>query len=172
MQRGAYGFGVRLEAPYDQAIERVKAALKAQGFGVLTEIDVKQTMKEKLGADFRPYAILGACNPPLAHRALSTDLDLGLLLPCNVVVYQEGEGSVVRVMDPEAALGFAQAEGLRPVAAEARLKLEAFNCGCYDLESKDLRAFTRPAGKTDEQLRQDLESAKLDTCRAGPAPSG
>ena len=97
---GAYGFGRKVSYPYDEAIEKTKAALKTVGFGVLTEIDVKKTMKEKLNADFRRYTILGACNPPLAHKALSTDLEIGLLLPCNVVVYEEGEGSVVRIMDP------------------------------------------------------------------------
>ncbi len=124
MERSDYGFGVNLGIPYEQAVEKVKAALKSQGFGVLTEIDVKKTMKEKLDADFRKYVILGACNPPLAHRALSTELDVGLLLPCNVVVYEEGEGSAVRVMDPEAALGVVPVEALKPVAAEAKRRLE------------------------------------------------
>ncbi len=124
LERNAYGFGYKLSIPYEQAIDAVKAALKSEGFGVLTEIDVKKTLKEKLGADFRPYVILGACNPPLAHQALSADLDIGLLLPCNVVVYQEGEGSVVKAMDPEAALGVVPVEGLGPVAAQAKEKLE------------------------------------------------
>ncbi len=120
----AYGFGQKLSLSYEQAVEAVKAALKTEGFGVLTEIDVRKTLKEKLGADFRPYVIIGACNPPLAHQALSADLDIGLLLPCNVVVYQEGEGSIVRVMDPEAALGVVPVAGLQPVAAQAKAKLE------------------------------------------------
>ncbi len=124
MQATTYGFGRKLSIPFDEAVGAVKAALKTEGFGVLTEIDVRKTMKEKLGADFRPYVILGACNPPLAHQALSADLEVGLLLPCNVVVYQEGEGSVVRVMDPEAALSVAGVESLRPVAAQAKSKLE------------------------------------------------
>jgi len=122
--RTAYGFGRKLDVPYEQAVDRVKAALKNEGFGVLTEIDVKKTMKEKLGVDFRRYVILGACNPPLAHRALSADLDVGLLLPCNVVVYEEGAGSVVEAMDPEAALGIVPVEALKPVAAEAKQRLE------------------------------------------------
>ena len=121
---GAYGFGRKVSYAYDEAIEKTKAALKAVGFGVLTEIDVKKTMKEKLNADFRRYVILGACNPPLAHKALSTDLDVGLLLPCNVVVYEDGEGSVVRIMDPEAVLGIAKLEALRPLAADVRARLE------------------------------------------------
>lgn len=100
-----YGFGTTLKLPYEQAIERTRAALKDQGFGILTEIDVRKTMQEKLNTEFRPYVILGACNPPLAHRALSTDLGVGLLLPCNVIVYDNGDGtSTVEMMDPEAAL--------------------------------------------------------------------
>jgi uncharacterized protein (DUF302 family) len=102
----SYAFGATINLPYDQTLERTRAALKEQGFGVLTEIDVKQTLKAKLDKDFRPYIILGACNPPLAHRALSADLGIGLLLPCNVVVYDNGDNtSTVEVMDPEAALG-------------------------------------------------------------------
>ena len=124
MDSSAYGFGYKLDIPYEQAIEAVKAALKTEGFGVLTEIDVRKTMQEKLGAEFRPYVIIGACNPPLAHQALSADLDVGLLLPCNVVVYQEGTGSVVKAMDPEAALGVVPVEGLQPVAVQAKAKLE------------------------------------------------
>ena len=101
----SYGFGTTVALPYEQAVERTRVALKAQGFGVLTEIDVKQTMKAKLDVDFLPYIILGACNPGLAHRALSTDLGIGLLLPCNVVVYDNSDGtSTIEVMDPEAAL--------------------------------------------------------------------
>ena len=120
-----YGFGATLQAPYDQAIERARAALKEQGFGILTEIDVRKTMKEKLDAEFRPYVILGACNPPLAHRALSADLGIGLLLPCNVVVYDNGDGtSTVEAMDPEAALGIVgDNAAIREVAVEAKARL-------------------------------------------------
>jgi uncharacterized protein (DUF302 family) len=125
IEGGVYGFGRRLRVPYGQAIEQVKAALKSQGFGVLAEIDVKKTMKEKLGVDFRPYVILGACNPPIAHRAFSADLDVGLLLPCNVVVYADGEdASVVRIIDPEALMAVAKNDELIPLAAEARGRLE------------------------------------------------
>lgn len=124
MDRSAYGFGVAMSVPYDEAVEKVRAALKDQGFGVLTEIDVKKAMKEKLDAEFRRYVILGACNPPLAYRALSSDLEIGLLLPCNVVVYEEGEGSVVRVMDPEAVLGIVSNEAMRTLAADAKQRLE------------------------------------------------
>jgi uncharacterized protein (DUF302 family) len=115
-----YGFGTVVNLSYDQAVERTRAALKEQGFGVITEIDVKATMQAKLNADFRPYVILGACNPPLAHRALSADLGLGLLLPCNVVVYDNLDGtSTVEAMDPQAALSLV---GDDPVIAEVALE--------------------------------------------------
>src|SRR3990170_5253776 len=97
---GDIGFSARLNVDYEQAVQSARAALQEEGFGVLTEIDVKDTIKQKLGKDFRRYVILGACNPPLAHRALETDLSVGLLLPCNVVVYEEAEGSVVAAVDP------------------------------------------------------------------------
>ena len=115
---------VRLDAPYEEAMERVTAALKAEGFGVLTEIDVKATLKKKLDADFRKYAILGACNPPLAHRALNTELEIGLLLPCNVIVYEEDGGSVVSIVDPISMLGVVDSPALKPVADEAGARLE------------------------------------------------
>lgn len=124
MEQTAYGFGKHLDLPYDEAIERTKAALKTQGFGVLSEIDVKKTMKEKLNADFQPYVILGACNPPLAHKALTAEPEIGLLLPCNVVVHQDGDGSRVMVMDPEAALGIVKSSALEEVAREAKSRLE------------------------------------------------
>jgi uncharacterized protein (DUF302 family) len=118
-----YGFGTVVNLPYGQAIEHTRAALKEQGFGVLTEIDVKATMKTKLDADFRPYVILGACNPPLAHRALSADLGIGLLLPCNVVVYDNLDGtSTVEAMDPQAALALV---GDNPAIAEVALEARA-----------------------------------------------
>lgn len=114
-----------LHVRFETAVEQVRAALKEQGFGVLTEIDVQATMKEKLDADFRPYVILGACNPALAHRALSADLGIGLMLPCNVVVYEtEAEKSRVQIMDPVAALALAQNEQITPIAHEARDRLE------------------------------------------------
>jgi len=121
----SHSFGATLNMPYEQAVERTRAALKDQGFGVLTEIDVKQTMKAKLDVDFRPYVILGACNPPLAHRALSADLGIGLLLPCNVVVSDSGDGtSTVEVMDPEAALGLVgENPDIAAVAREAGVRL-------------------------------------------------
>jgi uncharacterized protein (DUF302 family) len=122
------GFEVRLELPYEAAVEKVTAALKVEGFGVLTRIDVKATLKEKLDQEFRPYAILGACNPPLAHRALSTDSWVGLMLPCNVTVEAEGQDrAVVRIANPEMIMQAGGLEGnetLRGVAAEARERLE------------------------------------------------
>ena len=106
MQETGYGLRVVLNAGFDQAVERATAALKVEGFGVLTSIDVKATLKQKLDVDFRRYTILGACNPPLAHRGLTAELELGLLLPCNVIVYEDGPGrSVVSAMAPRAALG-------------------------------------------------------------------
>lgn len=120
------GTQVHLDASYEEAIEKVTAALKEQGFGILTEIDVKATMKKKLDVDFKKYAILGACNPPLAHRALTTEPAIGLLLPCNVIVYEDEEagGSVVSLVDPISMLGFVDNPELTPVAQEARLRLE------------------------------------------------
>ena len=119
----AYGFGISVPLPYRETVERTRAALKQQGFGVLTEIDVKQTLKDKLDVEFRPYVILGACNPPLAHRALTADLGIGLLLPCNVVVYDNGdETSTVEAMDPVAALGLV---GDNPAIAEVARQAQA-----------------------------------------------
>ena len=118
-------FEIQLSVPYDQALEKVAAALKTEGFGILTRIDAQATFKEKIGAEFRPYAILGACNPPLAHRALSANLDVGLLLPCNVTVYEEGEGSVVTAADTVELLGVLKEDPMaHEVAVEARTRLQ------------------------------------------------
>lgn len=119
-----YGFGTTLDVSYEEAIPLVKAALKAEGFGVLTEIDVKQTLKEKLGVEVTPYIILGACNPPLAHRALTAEPEIGLLLPCNVVVRSEGDHTRVEVADPKAMLGIVGNPELDTVAAEAKQRLQ------------------------------------------------
>lgn len=124
MMKTTYGFGTSLNLPYDEAIQRVKDALKAEGFGVLTEIDVRKTMREKLGAEMESYIILGACNPPLAHRALEQELDIGLLLPCNVVVRAAGTGSRVDVADPQAMLGIVGNVQLNAVAEEAKQRLQ------------------------------------------------
>ena len=126
MKEIGYGFGRELEMSYEQALEKVPAALKEQGFGVLTEIDVKNIMKEKLGEDFRKYKILGACNPPFAHKALSAELEIGLLLPCNVIVYENDEGkATVMAMDPEAALGIVDNPGVKEVAAKVKEKVKS-----------------------------------------------
>jgi uncharacterized protein (DUF302 family) len=119
------GFTVHLKTDFATAIQRVTEALKVEGFGVLTEIDVKETMRKKLDVDFRPYRILGACNPALAHRALTVAPEVGLLLPCNVTVSQEDEGFVnVSIVDPISMLGIVKHPDLEPVAQEARAKLE------------------------------------------------
>jgi uncharacterized protein (DUF302 family) len=119
-----YGFRTHINLPYEQAIEKVTAALKEEGFGVLTEIDVKATLKKKLNVDFRKYLILGACNPALAHHALNTELEIGLLLPCNVIVYEEDGASVVSIVDPIAMLGVSDNPTLGPIADEARKRLQ------------------------------------------------
>ncbi|GIV16157.1 MAG: hypothetical protein KatS3mg022_1592 [Armatimonadota bacterium] len=118
------GIRVKVSLPYAEAVEKTITALKSEGFGVLTTIDVKQTMKEKLGVEYRPYIILGACNPPLAHRALSASPEVGLLLPCNVTVYEEEDGCVVSAMDPTVAMQIVSHPDLEAVAKEARAKLE------------------------------------------------
>lgn len=118
------GLFVRLHTDFETALARVTEALKAEGFGVLTDIDVKATMKQKLDADFRPYRILGACNPPLAHRALTLAPQLGLLLPCNVIVQQADDGAIdVGLVDPLGMMAFVGDPALEPVAREARDKL-------------------------------------------------
>lgn len=118
------GIRVRLDLSYDEAIETVTTALQNQGFGLLTEIDVKATLKKKLDVDFRRYVILGACNPTLAHQALTAELEIGLLMPCNVIVYEDGDGSVVSIADPNAMVEMTGSTRLEGVAAEARAKLQ------------------------------------------------
>lgn len=118
-----YGMRTRLDMPYEQAIEAVTAALKTEGFGVLTQIDVKDTLKQKINAEFRRYIILGACNPHLAHRAFTTELEIGLLLPCNVIVYEDGDGSIVSIVDPIAMLGVGLNPDLASVGEEASARL-------------------------------------------------
>ena len=120
-----YGIIIQTSIPFAEAAARIREALKAQGFGVLTEIDVQATLREKLGADMEDYLILGACNPPLAHQALSADRRIGLLLPCNVVVRAEGGGTVIEALDPQAMLAVAGQPALRPVADEAGWRLRA-----------------------------------------------
>ena len=117
------GVNVRLQTDFEAAIARVTGALKAEGFGVLTEIDVKETLQKKIGVDFRPYRILGACNPPLAYRALSVAPEVGLLLPCNVTVAQSEDGVDVSLVDPLAMLRVAGNPALESIALEARARL-------------------------------------------------
>jgi uncharacterized protein (DUF302 family) len=120
-----YGQTIRLSTPYAQALDKVRKALSVQGFGVLTEIDVTATLKAKIGADMEPYVILGACNPRLAHRALDVDRSLGLLLPCNVVVRADGDGTLVQVLDPQVMVEVPEKAELRPIADEAGRLLRA-----------------------------------------------
>jgi uncharacterized protein (DUF302 family) len=120
-----YAFGKPVEMGFDQALERVTAALAKEGFGVLTEIDVAATLKKKLGKDMRPYRILGACNPQFAHRALEVEPQIGALLPCNVVVREDPSGkTIVEIMDPQAVLQLVDRAEVGEIAAEVRTRLE------------------------------------------------
>jgi uncharacterized protein (DUF302 family) len=121
-----YGMGTTVRVPYERAVPIVREALAAEGFGVLAEIDIAATLKQKLGMAFRPYVILGACNPRLAYQALAEERDIGLLLPCNVIVYAADEPgtSVVAVVDPLETFQLAGNESVRPIALEVREKLE------------------------------------------------
>lgn len=120
-----YGFGTSIPMDFEQAIDVVTEALKQEGFGVLTDIDVQATLKQKLGEDMPPYRILGACNPPLAHRALSAEPSIGLLLPCNVVVRQEDNGTVhVECMDPAAVLDLVDNPAVHALAQDVRQRLD------------------------------------------------
>jgi uncharacterized protein (DUF302 family) len=121
----SYGTSLTMAAPFGEVVVAVRAALATQGFGVLTEIDVQATLKAKIDADMAPYLILGACHPPLAHRALLADPSLGLLLPCNVVVRQTDEGTVVEAVDPMMMVTVSDNPALAPVADEAASRLRA-----------------------------------------------
>ena len=124
-QTTRYGISTTVPLDYDAAVGRTKEALAAEGFGVLSEIDVAATMKKKLDVDFRPYVILGACNPPLAHRALTAERDIGLLLPCNVIVYADDVPgrSVIAAMDPVEALQLTGNDAIAPLAEEVKARL-------------------------------------------------
>ena len=116
--------GKSVSLPYERAVERTREALQQEGFGVLTEIDVKATLKKKLDVDFRRYVVLGACNPQLSHRAFQAELDIGLLLPCNVIVYEEDAArSRVGILDPLVQLSITGRADIEPLASEAREKL-------------------------------------------------
>ncbi len=121
----SYSFSTVLDKPYEEAVAKVTEALKKEGFGVLTEIDVKATLKKKLDVDFRKYVILGACNPPYAYRTLQATLDVGLLLPCNVIVYETDDGKTwVSALNPMSALEVIKSEELRKIAEEVSVKLK------------------------------------------------
>ena len=124
MEQRPYGMKVVLADDMETAEARAREALAAEGFGILTEIDVAATLKKKIDVDRPPYKILGACNPPLANRALNSEIEVGLLLPCNVVVYEAEEGTVVEAMDPGIMSQLSEAAGLVEVASEARERLE------------------------------------------------
>jgi uncharacterized protein (DUF302 family) len=127
VKKGKYGYARTVALSYEQAVERVTATLKEQGFGILTEIDVKATLKKKIDKDFTKYVILGACNPNLAHRALSGEIAIGLLLPCNVTVYEDpSDGkTVISVLDPETMVSLTGRPDIAPLAQEARDKVVA-----------------------------------------------
>ncbi|EGD23216.1 DUF302 domain-containing protein [Rhodococcus hoagii] len=119
------GISTRLNTEFDDAIAKTRAALQEQGFGVLTEIDMQATLKAKIGAEMERYVILGACNPQLAHRAVGVDRQIGLLLPCNVVVRSDGDGVIVEAMNPALMVAVTEEPGLEEVAAEATTRLQA-----------------------------------------------
>ena len=121
--KNSYGFARKLEMPFAEAVEQATEALKKEGFGVLTEIDMKAKLKEKLGVDFQNYVILGACNPSLAYQALQEELDLGLLLPCNVIVYEQGDGSVVAAIDAKKMMSVVENPKLEAVSETVNEKL-------------------------------------------------
>lgn len=120
----SYGMTKVVDLPHQEAVDKVTDALKAEGFGVLATINVQETLKQKLGVDLGDYVILGACNPQLAHQALQTEPEIGLLLPCNVIVYTSGGKTRVSVLDPQQALGITNNAALSPIAQQAKEKLE------------------------------------------------
>ena len=119
-----YGFSKTIDLPYEQAIDKVTAELKKEGFGVLTSIDVKETLKQKINVDFKKYAILGACNPPIAHKALQEEEDLGLLLPCNVIVYEKDNKTRVSIFDPMVMTWIMENDNIKPIATEVQERLQ------------------------------------------------
>jgi len=123
MQTSAYGMSRRLDCSFEAAIERVTEKLAGEGFGVLTEIDVRGTLKKKLDVEFTSYKILGACNPHFAYKALLAEIEIGLLLPCNVIVYEDAGNVVVSILDPMAIFGLVGRDDVKPLAEEVKKKL-------------------------------------------------
>jgi uncharacterized protein (DUF302 family) len=119
-----YGFSKTVDMPYEQVIEKVATELKKEGFGVLTSIDVKETLKQKINVDFKKYAIIGACNPLIAHRALQEEEELGLLLPCNVIVYENDNKTCVSIFDPMVMTWIMENDNIKPIATEVQEKLQ------------------------------------------------
>jgi uncharacterized protein (DUF302 family) len=119
-----YGFTKELDIPYEDVVQLATEALKKEGFGILTEINVREKFKEKLGIDFKKYIILGACNPPKAHRAILAEADIGLMLPCNVIVYQKGARTVLSIIKPASAMQMIDNKDLKQIAAEVEVLLK------------------------------------------------
>jgi uncharacterized protein (DUF302 family) len=119
-----YGFSKTVDMSFEQAIEKVTVELKKEGFGVLTSIDVKETLKQKINVDFKKYTILGACNPPIAHRALQEEEELGLLLPCNVIVYEKDDKTRVSIFDPMVMTWIIENDQMKPIATEVQERLQ------------------------------------------------
>jgi len=119
-----YGFSKTIDMPFEQAVEKVTAELKKEGFGVLTSIDVKETLKQKINVDFKKYTILGACNPPIAHKALQEEEELGLLLPCNVIVYEKDDKTRVSIFDPMVMTWIVENDQMKSIATEVQEKLQ------------------------------------------------
>ncbi len=137
MNRTKYGVGVELTLDFDSAVEQITKHLKDQGFGVLTDIDVKETLKKKLDVDFKRYRILGACNPPLAYKALLEEEEIGLLLPCNIVVYETSEGKTkIAAVDPVAAMSIVGNDAIRPIAEDVSRKLISVMSALAQLSKK------------------------------------
>ena len=118
-----YGFSKTVDMPFEQTVEKVTSELKKEGFGVLTSIDVKETLKQKIDVDFKKYTILGACNPPIAHKALQEEEELGLLLPCNVIVYEKDSKTNVSFFDPMVMTWVIDNDNMKPIASEVKEKL-------------------------------------------------
>jgi uncharacterized protein (DUF302 family) len=125
METTSYGMSRKVDIGFDEAEAKVRATLKEQGFGILTEIDVKKTLKDKIDVDFRRYTILGACNPKLAHKALTLEMEIGLMMPCNVIVYEDDEGATrISAIDPMSAMDVVGNDGLKEFASQVQEKLK------------------------------------------------